>query len=113
MLNMDFASFLTVLVISLIAGLVMHYAIHYRVLDGADGFLCKWVVGWVGALLGTPVLGHWFQDLTSPRLWEVSSVPSSPVRRGKRRQWPTEWARRAAVLITDDAKKQYEFLLTQ
>ena len=64
MLDMTFASFLTLLIISLIAALVVHYAIRYRVLTGADGFLCKWVVGWVGAWLGTPVLGHWFQGVS-------------------------------------------------
>ncbi|HEV2383029.1 MAG TPA: hypothetical protein VG206_24955 [Terriglobia bacterium] len=63
MIDMHFASFLTLLVISLIAALVVHYAIRYRVLNGIDGFLCKWVVGWLGAWLGTPVLGHWFHGL--------------------------------------------------
>ena len=62
MLDMTFASFLMLLVISLICALIVHYAFRYRVLDGADGFLAKWVVGWLGAWLGTPVLGHWFSD---------------------------------------------------
>lgn len=60
MLNMDFISFLTLLIISLITALIVHYVVRYRVLDGTDGFLAKWVVGWIGAWLGTPVLGHWF-----------------------------------------------------
>jgi uncharacterized membrane protein YeaQ/YmgE (transglycosylase-associated protein family) len=63
MLNMDFISFLTLLVISLIAALIIHYAIRYRVLEGADGFLWKWVVGWLGAWLGSPVLGYWFHQV--------------------------------------------------
>ena len=71
MLNMDFASFLTLLVISLITGLVMHYAIGYRVLDGFDGFLSKWVVGWVGAWLGSPVLGHWFQGVSISHVYII------------------------------------------
>lgn len=37
MLNMDFTSFLTLLVISLIAGLIMHYAVRYRVLEEPTG----------------------------------------------------------------------------
>lgn len=60
MIDMHFASFLTLLIISLIAGLVVHYAVRYRVLDGFDGFLMKWIAGWVGGWLGSPVLGHWF-----------------------------------------------------
>jgi uncharacterized membrane protein YeaQ/YmgE (transglycosylase-associated protein family) len=71
MLNMEFASFLTLLVISLITGLVMHYAIGYRVLDGVDGFLSKWIVGWVGAWLGSPVLGHWFLGVSISHVYII------------------------------------------
>ena len=34
---------------------------RYRFLEGLDGFLAKWGVGWVAAWLGSPVLGHWFE----------------------------------------------------
>jgi uncharacterized membrane protein YeaQ/YmgE (transglycosylase-associated protein family) len=60
MIGMHFLAFLTLLIISLITALIVHYAIHYRFLDGFDGFLWKWVVGWFGAWLGSPVLGDWF-----------------------------------------------------
>ena len=60
MLDMSFAPFLTLLVISFITAIVMHYAIRYRVLDGIDGFVGKWIGGWVVAWLASPVLGHWF-----------------------------------------------------
>ncbi len=63
MIGMNFASFLTLFVISLITALTVHYVIRYRVLEGADGFLWKWVAGWIGAWLGSPVLGHWFGSL--------------------------------------------------
>jgi hypothetical protein len=53
MLNMDFASFLALLVISLIAGLVMHYAIHYRVLDESRRVPLQ-----VGRRLGWSLAGH-------------------------------------------------------
>lgn len=71
MIDMSFASFLTLLIISLITALVMHYAIHYRVLDGIDGFLWKWVVGWIGAWLGTPVLGHWFSGVVISNVYII------------------------------------------
>ena len=73
MLDMSFVSFLTLLIISLIAALIVHYAIRYRVLDGFDGFLWKWVMGWVGAWLGTPVLGHWFDGV---RISGVYIIPA-------------------------------------
>jgi len=71
MLDMNFVSFLSLLVISLIAALVMHYAIRYRVLDGPDGFLGKWVMGWVGAWLGTPVLGQWFHGVNISHVYII------------------------------------------
>jgi uncharacterized membrane protein YeaQ/YmgE (transglycosylase-associated protein family) len=71
MIAMNFAAFLTLMVISLIAAVVIHYAIRYRVLDGFDGFIWKWVVAWVGAWLGTPVLGHWFQGVVISHVYIV------------------------------------------
>jgi uncharacterized membrane protein YeaQ/YmgE (transglycosylase-associated protein family) len=37
---------------------VLHYGVRYGRLPGLDGFLGKCIVGWVGAWLGSPVLGH-------------------------------------------------------
>jgi uncharacterized membrane protein YeaQ/YmgE (transglycosylase-associated protein family) len=60
MIDMHFLSFLAITLLSLLAALVMHYGFRYRVLEGFDGFLWKWVVGWLGGWIGTPVLGMWF-----------------------------------------------------
>jgi len=60
MADINFVSFLTLAVISLFAALVVHYAISYRFLEGFDGFVGKWILGWIAAWLGSPVLGHWF-----------------------------------------------------
>lgn len=59
MIGMPFASFLVILVAGIIAAFVLHYLVQYRCLRGFDGFLAQWVVGWFGAWLGPPVLGHW------------------------------------------------------
>jgi uncharacterized membrane protein YeaQ/YmgE (transglycosylase-associated protein family) len=59
MIGMGFGSFLTLLILGLIGAAVLHYAFRYRMLSGLDGFLAKWVVGWIAAWLGSPVLGHW------------------------------------------------------
>lgn len=59
MIGMNFAVFLTLLILGLIAALVMHFLIRYRMLAGTDGFFAKWIAGWIGAWLGSPVLGHW------------------------------------------------------
>lgn len=60
MIGMNFPEFVILLGLSLLSALVIHYGIGYRALRGADGFFAKWVVGWIGAWLGTPVLGHWW-----------------------------------------------------
>jgi len=58
MIGMSFGGFLVLLVASLVASVVIHYLIRYRFLEGFDGFLYKVIAGWVGAWLGSPVIGH-------------------------------------------------------
>ncbi|TAM82554.1 MAG: hypothetical protein EPN47_07780 [Acidobacteria bacterium] len=60
MIGMGFEAFLTLFIISFIAAIVIHNGIHYHVLSGVDGFFAKWIFGWLGAWIATPVLGHWF-----------------------------------------------------
>jgi uncharacterized membrane protein YeaQ/YmgE (transglycosylase-associated protein family) len=60
MIGMNFGSFLTLLILGLIAAIVIHSIIRYRMLEGVDGFFAKWIAGWIGAWLGSPVLGHWW-----------------------------------------------------
>ena len=60
MIGMGFGAFLTLFVIGFIAAAVMHSGVRYRFLNGVDGFFAKWIVGWLGAWVASPVLGHWF-----------------------------------------------------
>ncbi len=59
MIGMNFVSFLTLLVISVVVSFVLHYLVKYRVAQGVEGFLGKVILGWLGAWLGSPVLGYW------------------------------------------------------
>jgi|SRR6516164_3836903 uncharacterized membrane protein YeaQ/YmgE (transglycosylase-associated protein family) len=63
MIGTSFEGFLVLLVASLVAAVAMHYLIRYRFLEGIDGFLYKVIAGWVGAWLGSPVIGHWFESV--------------------------------------------------
>ena len=64
--GMNFASFLTLLIVSVVVAAVYHWILRYRFLEGIDSFLAKVAVGWVGGWLDSPVLGHW--------LWKIQSV---------------------------------------
>ncbi len=59
MIVMSLPEFATVLVLGLISAFVLHTLIRYRMLNGVDGFLCKWIFGLLGAWLSPLVFGHW------------------------------------------------------
>ena len=66
MLGMSLISFLTLTVISAVVAVAYHYGIRYRFLEGSDAFFGKLIMGWFGAWLASPVLGHW--------LWKIENV---------------------------------------
>ena len=66
MLGMSLISFLTLTVIAAVIAAVYQYGLRYRFLDGGDAFFGKLIVGWFGAWLASPVLGHW--------LWKIENV---------------------------------------
>ncbi len=66
MIGMNLLAFLTLLVIAVVVAVVFHFVLRYRFLEGFDAFLGMVAVGWLGAWLGSPVLGHWllsFQEV--------------------------------------------------
>jgi uncharacterized membrane protein YeaQ/YmgE (transglycosylase-associated protein family) len=74
MIGMSFLAFLVLLVAALIAAIVLHYLIRYRFLEGFDGFLGKLGAGWVGAWLGSPVLGHWFERVQLAHIYLIPAL---------------------------------------
>ena len=66
MLGMSFLSFLILTFIGAVVAAAYHYVIRYRFLDGNDAVIGKLIIGWLGAWLGSPVLGHW--------LWKVENL---------------------------------------
>lgn len=59
-----FISFLVLLVIGAVVAAVLHYVCKYYVTPGLWSFLSKVVVGYIGAWLGTPVFGKWWDGIT-------------------------------------------------
>ncbi|HTQ53020.1 MAG TPA: hypothetical protein VMI94_01090 [Bryobacteraceae bacterium] len=59
MIGMTFASFVVITVVAAIVTVVFHYGLRYRFLTGPDAVYAKLAVAWLGAWLGSPVVGHW------------------------------------------------------
>jgi uncharacterized membrane protein YeaQ/YmgE (transglycosylase-associated protein family) len=59
MIAMGFSSFATLLVVGFIGSFTLHVPLRYRALAGPEGFLAAWILGWFGAWVGSPVVGHW------------------------------------------------------
>jgi len=66
MLGISLLSFLILTFIGAVVAATYHYVFRYRFLEGNDAVIGKLIIGWLGAWLGSPVLGHW--------LWKVESV---------------------------------------
>ena len=74
MIGMNFWAFLVLLVAGAIAAAVIHYVARYRVLEGFDGFLGKMMAGWVGAWLGSPIIGHWFERVKIANIYLIPAL---------------------------------------
>lgn len=74
MIGMNFWAFLVLLVAGLIAAVVLHYAVCYRFLEGFDGAVGKLIAGWLGAWLGSPVLGHWFEGAKLANIYLIPAL---------------------------------------
>jgi len=60
MIGMNFQSFLTLLILGIIAAIVMQSSLRYPASQRADSFFANWIAGWIGGWLGSAVLGHWW-----------------------------------------------------
>jgi uncharacterized membrane protein YeaQ/YmgE (transglycosylase-associated protein family) len=74
MIGMDFTSFFILLVISAVVSGILHYGLNYYVTPGFWSFCSKVVVGWVGAWVGSSVLGHWPPDLHYGDIWFIPAI---------------------------------------
>lgn len=74
MIGMDFVSFLILLIISVVISAILHYGLHLYVNPGMDSFCSKIVVGWIGAWLGSPVLGHWWEMLRYGQVYLIPAI---------------------------------------
>lgn len=74
---MEFTSFLVLLVVSAVVSAILHYGFKFYVTPGTTSFLSKIVVGWLGAWVGTLILGNWFEPLVFGGIYFVPAVLGS------------------------------------
>ena len=74
MIGMDFMSFLILLIISLVVSLILHFGFKYYVVPGFCSFLSKVFIGWIGAWLGSPVFGYWWEGLNYKQVYIVPAI---------------------------------------
>jgi len=77
MIGMDFLSFLILLIISIVVSAILHFGLKYYIVSGLSSFLSKVVLGWIGAWLGSPVLGHWFAGVNYEQVYIIPAILGS------------------------------------
>ncbi len=71
-----FINFLILLVISAAVSAILHYGLRYYVTPGGWSFVSKVVVGYIGAALGTPLLGKWWEGDAGVTYGDISFLPA-------------------------------------
>ena len=56
---MNFSSFLALFVISAVCAFVFNSMLKLKLIHRGEGYLCELIMGWIGAWISSPVLGHW------------------------------------------------------
>ena len=77
MIGMDFISFIILLIISIVVSGVLHFLVRFYVRPGWWSYASKVLIGWVGAWLGSPVFGHWWQGLNYNQVYIVPAILGS------------------------------------
>lgn len=74
MIGMNFVSFLVLLIISAVVSGILHYGLKYYVRPGLNSFLSKIIFGWIGAWLGSPVFGYWFEAVKYENVYIIPAI---------------------------------------
>jgi uncharacterized membrane protein YeaQ/YmgE (transglycosylase-associated protein family) len=77
MIGMNFISFLILLLISAVVSAILHYVLKFYIRPGFISFLGKVIIGWIGAWLGSPVFGYWFDGLVYEKIYIIPAILGS------------------------------------
>ena len=70
----DFMSFLVLLIISVIVSAILHFGLRFYVTQGLSSFFSKVAIGWVGAWLGSKVLGQLWEGLNYGQIYYIPAI---------------------------------------
>ncbi|MCF8001712.1 MAG: hypothetical protein K9K76_07655 [Halanaerobiales bacterium] len=79
MIGISFLEFLILLVIGIIGWLVIRYLGRKKIGTGGIGDLAMIIVGWLGAWVGSPVLGYWFEAVKIKGVYIIPALLGSLV----------------------------------
>jgi hypothetical protein len=77
MIGMTFSSFLALLVIGAACALSLRGILKPRPLGLGNGYIGQLIVGWLGAWIGSAVVGHWGWIIPATNVYMVPTVISS------------------------------------
>jgi uncharacterized membrane protein YeaQ/YmgE (transglycosylase-associated protein family) len=77
MIGMDFIGFLILLVIAVAVAAIVHFGFKFYIVPDWWSFLGKTVLAWIGAWLGSPVLGHWWPGLNYGEIYFIPAIIGS------------------------------------
>lgn len=77
MIGISFISFIILLVISIVVSAIIHFLFKYYVRPGIYSFISKVILGWIGAWLGSPVFGYWFEGINYEGVYIIPAILGS------------------------------------
>ena len=77
MIGMNFSSFLALFVISAVCAFVFNSMLKLKLIHRGEGYLCELIMGWIGAWISSPVLGHWSWMVPSTSVYLVPAIVGS------------------------------------
>jgi uncharacterized membrane protein YeaQ/YmgE (transglycosylase-associated protein family) len=77
MFGLGFISFFILLVISVVVSAVLHFGLKFYVRPGLVSFFSKVIIGWIGAWLGSPIFGHWWEGMNYEEVYIIPAILGS------------------------------------
>ncbi len=71
---MNFVSFIILLAIAVVVAVILHFVFNYKLRQDWNSIFSEIVFGWIGAWLGSPVLGHWFSGWKYDNVYIIPAI---------------------------------------